>query len=35
MRHDQLIPFLQEIGIDEKNIRIIYELYCNREQNSN
>jgi hypothetical protein len=27
VRHDQLILILQETDIDEKNIRIIYELY--------
>jgi len=27
MRHDQLIPILQETDIDEKDIRIIHELY--------
>jgi len=41
IRYDLLMLILQEIGIDEKNIRIIHELYWNQiawtvlESNSN
>jgi len=30
MRHDQLILFLQEIGIVQKDMKIIHELYWNQ-----